>query len=43
MAHHGQNGYDKEFYEKAQFRACLWPTPSWVYNNDVGGGFNAKG
>lgn len=40
MAHHGQNGCNKEFYEKAQFRACLWPTPSWVYNNDLGKGFN---
>jgi beta-lactamase superfamily II metal-dependent hydrolase len=40
MAHHGQAGCDKEFYFKAEFRACLWPTPSWVYNNDVGKGFN---
>ena len=40
MSHHGQNGCNKEFYEKAQFRACLWPTPSWVYNNDLGKGFN---
>lgn len=23
-----------------KFKACLWPTPSWVYNNDVGKGFN---
>ena len=40
MAHHGQAGCDKEFYEKAQFRACLWPTPSWVYDNNLGQGFN---
>ena len=40
MSHHGQNGCDKEFYEKTEFRACLWPTPSWVYNNDLGKGFN---
>lgn len=23
-----------------RFRACLWPTPLWVWNNDVGEGFN---
>lgn len=40
MAHHGQDGCDKEFYERAKFRACLWPSPSWVYNNDLGEGFN---
>jgi flavorubredoxin len=40
MAHHGQRGCDKEFYMKAKFRACLWPTPTWVYNNDLGAGFN---
>lgn len=40
MAHHGQDGCDKDFYMKAQFRACLWPSPSWVYNNDSGEGFN---
>lgn len=40
MAHHGQDGCDKEFYDRAQFRACLWPSPSWVYNNDTGDGFN---
>ncbi len=40
MAHHGQDGCDKHFYETVKFRACLWPSPSWVYNNDQGGGFN---
>ena len=40
MAHHGQAGCDKEFYDKATFRACLWPTPSWVYDNNLGQGFN---
>lgn len=40
MSHHGQDGCDKEFYEKAEFRACLWPSPTWVYNNDFGDGFN---
>ena len=40
MAHHGQQGVSREFYRAIKFSACLWPTPSWVYNNDVGGGFN---
>lgn len=40
MAHHGQNGCTEEFYKSIKFRACLWPTATWVWNNDVGGGFN---
>lgn len=40
MAHHGQAGVSEDFYKKAKFRACLWPTPTWVYNNDCGKGFN---
>ena len=40
MAHHGQNGVSKDFYRTIKFNACLWPSPSWVYNNDVGKGYN---
>lgn len=40
MAHHGQAGVRKEFYMNIRFSACLWPTPSWVYNNNVGKGFD---
>ena len=40
MSHHRQDGCDKDFYMKAEFRACLWPSPSWVFNNDFGDGFN---
>jgi beta-lactamase superfamily II metal-dependent hydrolase len=40
MAHHGQQGVRENFYRTVKFRACLWPTPSWVYNNDAGKGFN---
>ena len=40
MAHHGQSAVKMDFYKAIKFRACLWPTPSWVYNNDVGKGFN---
>lgn len=32
-------GVTMDFYREVKFRACLWPTPSWVYNNDAGGGF----
>jgi hypothetical protein len=31
MAHHGQGGVSEEFYKTVRFRACLWPTPSWVW------------
>ena len=31
MAHHGQSGVSEEFYKTVNFRACLWPTPSWVW------------
>ena len=31
MAHHGQGGCSEEFYKTVNFRACLWPTPSWVW------------
>lgn len=40
MAHHGQNGCSEQFYQSVKFRACLWPTPIWVWNNDQGKGFN---
>jgi hypothetical protein len=40
MAHHGQRGVSKEFYQSFKFKTCLWPTPLWLYNNDQGKGFN---
>lgn len=39
MAHHGQNGVIKEVYEKIQPKACLWPTPKWLWENDPGTGY----
>ncbi len=36
MAHHGQDGCDKKFYQTVKFRACLWPSPKWVYNAPMG-------
>lgn len=40
MAHHGQKGVSKEFYEHIQPKRCLWPTPEWLWNNDNGEGFD---
>ena len=36
MAHHGQDGCDRDFYEAVQPKICLWPTPSWVWDNRNG-------
>jgi hypothetical protein len=38
MAHHGQNGVDKAFYQVVAPKYCLWPTPKWLWDNDMGGG-----
>ena len=40
VAHHGQQGCSEDFYKTIKFRACLWPTPTWVWNNDQGQGTN---
>ena len=40
MAHHGQSGVSREFYDVCAPRACLWCTPEWLWNNDAGGGYN---
>ena len=36
MSHHGQSGVDRNFYEAVQPAVCLWPTPTWVYENTNG-------
>ena len=36
MAHHGQDGVDRNFYEAVAPKVCLWPTPSWVWENRSG-------
>jgi beta-lactamase superfamily II metal-dependent hydrolase len=41
MAHHGQNGVTKEVYEAIKPKACLWPTPLWLYDNDIGKGYGS--
>lgn len=40
MAHHGQNGCDREFYEAVSPEICLWCTPKWLWDNDAGKGYN---
>lgn len=37
MAHHGQNGVNLEIYKAASPTHCLWPTPRWLWDNNIGG------
>ena len=38
MAHHGQNGVDKDFYKAVAAKYALWPTPRWLWDVDSGKG-----
>ena len=38
LAHHGQNGVNKAFYEAVHPSIAIWPTPRWLWENDNGGG-----
>lgn len=40
MSHHGQCGASQAFYQAVNPKACLWPTPRWLWDNDFGEGFN---
>lgn len=40
MAHHGQNGVDRDFYEAVKPSVCLWCAPQWLWDNNAGGGYN---
>ncbi len=40
MAHHGQGGVNKEFYAAVSPEICLWCTPDWLWDNDMGNGFD---
>ena len=40
MAHHGQSGVSKKFYDYIKPQKCIWPTPEWLWNNDAGEGYN---
>ena len=43
MAHHGQNGVEKRFYEAVAPTGCFWNTPKWLWDNDAGLGYNTHG
>ena len=38
MAHHGQSGAERAFYEAVAARCCIWPTPLWLWDNNSGKG-----
>lgn len=38
VAHHGQNGATEQLYKTIQPQICLWPTTTWLWNNDSGAG-----
>ncbi len=40
MSHHGQCGASQAFYREVNPKACLWPTPLWLWENDFGEGYN---
>ena len=40
VAHHGQDGATEELYKQIDPDICLWPTPTWIWNNDNGEGKN---
>ena len=40
VAHHGQNGAKESLYQAISPSICLWPTPEWIWNNDLGEGEN---
>lgn len=40
MAHHGQNGVTKEVYQAIAPQICCFNAPEWLYNNDIGTGYN---
>jgi beta-lactamase superfamily II metal-dependent hydrolase len=40
MAHHGQNGVEKRVYDAIRPKGCFWCTPLWLWENDIGKGYN---
>lgn len=37
VAHHGQDGATEELYNIVKPEICLWPTPDWLWRNDING------
>ena len=40
MAHHGQGCVNRDCYAAIQPTYCLWPTPSWLWDNMGPGGYD---
>ncbi len=40
LAHHGQDGVEREVYEAIRPTYCLWATPSWLWDNMGPGGYD---
>lgn len=38
LAHHGQQGVNKNFYEAVKPKTAIWHTPDWLWDNDIGKG-----
>ncbi|MDP4132857.1 MAG: MBL fold metallo-hydrolase [Bacillota bacterium] len=38
LSHHGQNGAPEDVYKYLNPKACLWCTPLWLWENDMGKG-----
>lgn len=45
MAHHGQNGVSRSFYELIAPKYCLYAAPNWLWENNIGsrGGIDTRG
>lgn len=43
MAHHGQPGDAKNLYAVVEPRVCLWCTPVWLWEDDMGKGYHTHG
>lgn len=37
VAHHGQNGATEDLYKIINPQICLWPTPQWLWDNNING------
>ena len=42
IAHHGQNGVTKEVYDVIKPKVCFYNCPKWLYDNDIGEGYNTS-
>jgi len=43
MAHHGQNGVERDVYAAMQPEMCLWNTPGWLWHNTIDPLYPGKG